>query len=214
MDFFNQTLFSLWGYPLSILELVGVLTGFAAVFLASRAWAVNFLFGIVNAVAYFLLYLEFRLYSMMLLQIVYFAFSVYGFYHWKHPGAGESDKNNERKIRLLSAKEWLIWLVVIAISSSCWGWSIIHLQARFPSYFDPPAYPWLDAVLTMGSVVGQWLLSKKVWDNWLLWIVIDAVSTVLFAFMGMAFTAVLYGVFTIIAVKAMVDWRKMYETNE
>jgi nicotinamide mononucleotide transporter len=212
MEALNQTLFTLWGYPLSVLELVGVLTGFAAVFLASKAWAVNFLFGMVNAVAYFLLYFDYHLYSMMTLQIAYFSFSVYGFYHWKHPKDQDADLKKEQRIGYLTHKTKLIWLVCIVVAAVIWGWGVIHLQARFPDHFEPPLYPWLDAFLTMASLVAQYLLSRKVWENWVLWIVIDATSTVLYASVGMVFTAFLYGVFTLIAVKAMFEWKKIYET--
>jgi nicotinamide mononucleotide transporter len=214
MEGLNYTLFTLWGYPLSVLELVGVLTGFSAVLFASKAWAVNFLFGLVNAVAYFILYFQFRLYSVMLLQIVYFSFSIYGYYYWKHPKPEDADGKQEQRIRLLSNKERLIYVGTILLAGLFWGWSVIHLQARFPQYFDPPAYPWLDAMLTMGCVVAQYLLSRKIWDNWPIWIVMDGVSTVLYASLGMFFTAILFGVFTLIAIKALFEWKKIYEAYE
>lgn len=214
MDFLNQTLVTLWGYPLSLLELVGVLTGFVTVLLASKALAVNFLFGLINASAYFLIYFEYRLYSMMLLQLVYFSLSVYGYYHWKHPKKEEVDATSALKIRFLTWKEGLILVVIIACAGFLWGWSIIHLQAKYPSYFEPPMYPWIDALIAMGSIAGQWLLSRKVWHNWVLWIILDTISTVLFATMGMVFTAVLFASFTLIALKALIDWKKIYETNK
>src|SRR5664280_247459 len=135
MEGLNYTLFTLWGYPLSVLELVGVLTGFAAVFLASKAWAVNFLFGLVNAVAYFLLYFQYHLYSVMLLQMFYFSFSIYGYYHWKHPKANEADGKNELRIEMLSWKARILWLIGILVIGASWGWGVIHFQARFPQYF-------------------------------------------------------------------------------
>ena len=214
MDVLNYTLFTLWDYPLSVLELIGVLTGFAAVILASKAWSVNFLFGLVNSVAYFLLYFQYRLYSVMLLQIVYFSFSVYGYYHWTHPKPEDADNNKEQKITRLTLREQLLYLVAIAFSGLIWGWCVIHFQARFPQYFDPPAYPWLDAILTMGSVIAQYLLSRKIWDNWPLWVVVDGASTILYACMGMIFTSVLFGVFTIIAIRAQIEWKKTYEKYE
>lgn len=214
MDALNTTVFVLWGYPLTFLELVGVLTGFAAVLLASKAWAVNFLFGLVNAVAYFILFFQSRLYSMMLLQLVYFSFSVYGYYHWKHPRTESADAKNEQRIECLSSLQRGLWALLLVGLGLLWGWAVIHLQARYPDYFAPPAYPWLDAVLTISSVGAQYLLSRKVWENWVIWIVVDAVSTVLYAKMGMVFTAVLYGVFTVIAVKALVEWKKIYEAYD
>lgn len=212
MDQLGRILFTLWGYPMSVIEFAGVLTGLAAVYLASRAKSVNFLFGMLNNVIYFILFFRFRLYSVMLLQIVYFVFSVYGFYHWKHPKKGESDDNSEQRIRTLRCKSRLLYVGIILFVGFFWGWLVIHMQMRFPQYFDPPAYPWLDAVLTMGSIIGQWLLSRKFWDNWPLWIIIDVISSILYASMGMFFTSILYGIFTAIAVKAMIDWFRTYKS--
>lgn len=214
MEGLNYTLFTLWGYPLSVLELVGVLTGFAAVLYASKAWAVNFLFGLVNAVAYFLLYFQYHLYSVMLLQLFYFSFSIYGYYHWKHPKAEEADSKKEQRIGFLSWRARIYWMIGILVVGLCWGWGVIHFQTRYPAYFAPPAYPLLDAVLTMGSVVAQYLLSRKIWENWILWIILDSISTVMYATLGMVFTAFLFGTFTIIALKAIIEWKKIYEAYE
>jgi nicotinamide mononucleotide transporter PnuC len=210
MDILNYTLFTLWDYPLSVLEMVAVLTGFAAVLFASKAWSVNFLFGIINSIAYFFLYFQFRLYSVMLLQLVYFSFSIYGYYYWRHPKPEEADKNKQQRIKMLSTKTRLLYLVVIVLSGITWGWCVIHMQARFPEYFDPPVFPWLDAILTMGSVVAQYLLSRKYWDNWPLWIILDGASTILYAYMGLFFTSILFGTFTLIAIRAQFEWRKTY----
>jgi len=149
----------------------------------------------------------------MLLQVVYFIFSLYGYYYWKHPKQGQSDEKQEQRIRFLRWKSRLIYTGIIILSGILWGWSVINLQARFPEYFAPPAYPWLDALLTMASVTAQWLLSRKYWDNWVIWIVVDVISTILYASMGMIFTAVMYGVFTLIAIKALVDWSRTYRKS-
>ena len=210
----NYTLLTLWNYPLSVLELIAVLTGFAAVLFASKAWSINFLFGIVNSIAYFILYFQHRLYSVMLLQLVYFGFSIYGYYYWRHPKSEEADKNKQQRIKMLSVKTRFIYFVAIIMTGLVWGWFVIHLQARYPEYFDPPAFPWLDAILTMGSVGAQYLLSRKYWDNWPLWVIIDGISTVLYACMGMFFTSILFATFTLIAIRAQYDWRKTYDKYE
>lgn len=212
IDWLSSTLFTVWGYPMTVLEFAGVITGLAAVYLASKAKSVNFLFGMINNIFYFLLFFRFRLYSVMVLQVVYFVFSLYGYYHWKNPSKEESDDKSEQKIRVLRWKNRLLYILLIIFSGIAWGWFVIKMQAVFPEYFDPPAYPWLDALLTMGSIVGQWLLSRKYWDNWPLWIVIDIISCILYAGMGMFFTSILYAVFTAIAIKAMIDWKGIFKS--
>ncbi|NLE32004.1 MAG: nicotinamide mononucleotide transporter [Bacteroidales bacterium] len=200
------------GYPLSLLELLGVLSGLLAVLLASKALSVNFLVGMFNSVCYFLLFFQYRLYSVMLLQVVYFTFSLYGFYHWRHPKQGEAGPDNEQRIRLLDNRQRLFYASLIALAGVVWAWLVIHFQARFPAWVDPPAYPWLDAFLAMASVFGQWLLSKKYWENWVVWLMVDVSSTLLYASMGMVFTAIMYGVFSMIALKALISWFRTYKS--
>ncbi|HBL71773.1 MAG TPA: hypothetical protein DD409_02115 [Bacteroidales bacterium] len=212
MEGLSQTLLTLGGYPLSLLELLGVLSGLLAVLLASKALSVNFLVGMFNSVCYFLLFFQYRLYSVMLLQVVYFTFSLYGFYHWRHPKQGEAGPDNEQRIRLLDNRQRLFYASLIALAGVVWAWLSIHFQARFPAGVDPPAYPWLDAFLAMASVFGQWLLSKKYWENWMVWLMVDVSSTLLYASMGMVFTAIMYGVFSLIALKALISWFRTYKS--
>jgi nicotinamide mononucleotide transporter len=69
-------------------------------------------------------------------------------------------------------------------------------------------------MLTAASVMGQFLLSRKVKDNWIIWIVVDVLSTALYAYMGLFFTALLFAVFTLIALRAIVDWNKQYKQQD
>lgn len=211
MDLLSQTLIILGGYPLSLLELLGVLSGLLAVLMASKALSVNFLVGMFNSLCYLLLFFQYRLYSVMLLQVVYFSFSAFGFYHWRHPKKGEAGANKEQRIRLLSNKQRLVYTGLIVMFGLSWAWLVIHVQARFPAWVNPPAYPWLDAFLAMASVFGQWLLSKKYWENWVVWLFVDVISTLLYASMGMVFTAIMYGVFSLIALKALIAWLRTFK---
>ena len=65
--------FTVLGYSLSWLELAGVLTGLAAVSLAAMGKVINFYIGLVNNVLYFIIFYQNQLYSMMLLQVVFFS---------------------------------------------------------------------------------------------------------------------------------------------
>lgn len=207
----NIVLFTIWGHPMSLLELIGLISGLVAVYLASKALSVNFLFGLLNNVIYFIVFYKAHLYSAMLLQTVYFVFSLYGYYHWRHPSPEQKGANKELRIRRLNKSRWVLVAIIILVFGGLWGQGIIHFQSKFPEYIQPPAFPRLDAVLTVASVTGQFLLSRKVMDNWIIWIVVDVVSTALYAYMGLFFTAVLFAVFTLIAIRAIVDWNKQYK---
>lgn len=210
----DVVLFSIWGHPMSLLELIGLISGLVAVYLASKALSVNFLFGLLNNVVYFVIFYQAGLYSAMLLQTVYFVFSLYGYFHWRHPAPEQQGKNRELRIRRLNKSQWALVIAIILVLGGLWSEGVIYLQSRFPSYIDPPAFPRLDAVLTVASVTGQFLLSRKVKDNWIIWIVVDILSTALYAYMGLFFTALLFAVFTLIAIRAVLDWNKQYKQQD
>jgi nicotinamide mononucleotide transporter len=108
MSGLDYILFTIGGYSLSLLELAGVITGLLAVLLAAKEKSVNFIVGMINNGCYFLLFFQHQLYSVMLLQVVYFLFSLYGFYHWKHPAQDQANEHNEQRIRFLSPKaRWI-----------------------------------------------------------------------------------------------------------
>lgn len=207
-------LFSIWGHSMSLLELIGLVSGLVAVYLASKALSVNFLFGLLNNVVYFVVFYQAHLYSAMLLQTVYFVFSLYGYFHWKHPAPGQEGKNSELRIRRLNKSRWALVVVIILVFGGLWSEGVIYFQSRFPEYIDPPAFPRLDAVLTVASVTGQFLLSRKVMDNWIIWIVVDVLSTALYAYMGLFFTALLFAIFALIAIRAIIDWKRQYKQQD
>jgi nicotinamide mononucleotide transporter len=59
-----------------------------------------------------------------------------------------------------------------------------------------------------GSLVAQWMMTRKLLECWLLWIVIDTSYVALFLWRGLTLTAVLYVLFTSLAVRGYVSWRR------
>ena len=59
------------------------------------------------------------------------------------------------------------------------------------------------------SVIGQWLLGRKYVENWPVWIVVNVVSTALFAYKGLWLTVVLYGVFVALSVVGWRAWQRL-----
>lgn len=201
--------FSILNYPLSWIELLGVITGLAAVYLAAKNKVINFYIALVNSFLYFLIFYQYQLYSMMLLQVVYFTLSAYGIYSWSHP----NKKQEKLGITLLNAKARIIILVAILIAGFLWGTGVIHFAELFPENIEKPAYPYIDAVLTMASVVAEVLLTRKKVENWAIWMAVDFSSVILYAVIGIYFTAVLYAVYFVIGTNAFFAWRKEVKSS-
>lgn len=80
--------------------------------------------------------------------------------------------------------------------------------------FTDSNVPWLDSFTTALSIVGMWMLARKYVEQWWAWIAVDAVSSGLYIYKGLDFTAGLYALYTIIAIFGYFKWRKMMSKDE
>ena len=186
------------------LEIIAVVFGFVAIWLAAKGKVVNFGIGLVNCVLYMVLFGRVGLYSAMILQGVYFVIDLYGLYSWQKPRKEE----NELKV------SWLTWpqrgwvaLIVVA-TGVLWGMGVKYGAQLLPENIEEPQYPFVDAILTTASIVAQILLTRKKIDNWVMWVLVDVVYIGLYVAVGMYWTAGLYVVYTGIAVNAVFSWNK------
>ena len=188
------------------LEIIAVVFGVVAIWLASKGEVVNFGIGLVNCVLYGILFGREGLYSGMILQGIYFAINLYGLYSWRKPKV-EVDK--ELKVMWLTVKESLVVVAVIAVTGVLWGMGVKYGARLLPENIQEPQYPMVDAILTTASVVAQILLTRKKIDNWVSWVLVDVVYIGLFLMVGMYWTAGLYVVYVLIAIRAIREWNLM-----
>ena len=92
---------------------------------------------------------------------------------------------------IASALAWLIGFGILAV---------------FLARFTNTDVPNTDGFLTAGSLVGQVLLSRKKVENWLVWIVVDILYVGLYMYKGLTLTAILYGVFVLMAAVGLSTW--------
>ena len=186
------------------LEIIAVVFGFVAIWLAAKGKVVNFGIGLVNCVLYMVLFGRVGLYSAMILQGVYFVIDLYGLYSWRKP------RKEEKELKV----SWLTWqqrgwvaLIVVA-TGVMWGMGVKYGAQLLPENIQEPQYPFVDAILTTASIVAQILLTRKKIDNWVMWVLVDVVYIGLYVAVGMYWTAGLYVVYTGIAVNAVKMWNE------
>ncbi|WP_370086910.1 nicotinamide riboside transporter PnuC [Ekhidna sp.] len=193
--------FTILGYDLSYIELIGTLFGFISVILAARANILTWPTGIINEVAFFILFYQVQLYSDMYLQVYFFGVTIYGWYYWKN-------QNGSRSITNLSKKWRFRILLILVITTLMSGYLISKVHLYFSEIFSQPAsYPYWDALTTMSSIVATVLLSRKIIETWVLWIIVDIISVVLYLLKGIHLVAIEYFIFLIICVVGLRNWR-------
>ncbi len=179
----------------SCAEAFGFATGIANVWLVTRESIWSWPLGVVNAVFYMIVFARTGLYSDTGLQVVYFTLSLYGWWHWWRGGP-----QREAVIVTRTSHRQTITLGTIIVGT--WV-ALAVITSRLPGV----ALPWLDSLLVAISLVAQWMMTRKLLENWLLWIAVDVVYIGLFINRGLPLTAVLYTVFLGLATLGYVQWR-------
>lgn len=180
------------------IEFVAALFGVVSVYLSTRENIWSWPTAIVNVLVYALVFYRARLYADMGLQFIYAGISVYGWYHWLHGGADRGVLKVSRMTRATA-----ILVVGIGAPGSLLLGLLLH------SYTDA-ALPYLDATLSVTSLLAQWLMSRKILENWLIWVVLDVAYVGMFMYKGLYLTAGLYAVFLVLATRGYFDWRRSW----
>lgn len=184
------TLFTAWGYHLSILEFFAFITSVIGVWLGVLGPRSTWPWWNISSFLYAILFFEQKYYASGLLQFIFIAGGFWGWFGWGKQGA--------RPARL-TLKVNSIWLAGFAVS-----WIALN-----PLLISIGAVATLtDSFCFVGSCIAQVLMVKEKFETWPLWFVVDAVYTYQFWHGGQYLTSILYLVFVAIAVAGWIRWKR------
>jgi len=177
-----------------ITEIIGTIFGFLAVILTIKQNIWCWFFGLIQVIIYSYVFFEAKLYSDMLLHIIYIFLQIWGWYSWKYY------KNNLEKLKVSQVKSMLLWGVVVLVFTCVLG---LLMQLKTDA-----SLPYLDAFTTIASLVAQYLLIKKKLGSWIFWIIVDVVAIFIYCYKELYFTSGLYAVFLVLAILGYIEWKK------
>ena len=151
---------------------------------------------IVGVALYIIVFYEAKLYADMGLQVVYFALSLYGWYEWLYGGENRTELHVSGTTKTLGVRLVVIGVVFAAVLGT--------LLARFTD----AALPYVDSATTSTSLVAQWMMTRKILENWAVWMAVDVVYVGMFIYKHLYLTAGLYTVFFVLAVMGYVQWKR------
>ena len=212
------------------LDIITTILGLAYIILEYRAsiwlWAVGFVMQAMGIVLYY----DKGLYADCGMEFYYLSMTIYGFIAWRwgskrgkgreERGEGsvmsvacgeakdESDVDSPLSKRSSSLpithfpRRWVLpWVgIILAVWAAIWFILITWTDSRVPV---------ADSFTTALSIVGIWALARKYVEQWLIWIAVDVVTSVLYFYKDIPFKASLYALYTIIAVFGYLRWRRM-----
>lgn len=194
-------------FSLSLTEIIGAVTGLIYLYFSVRQniwlWPV----GLTTSAFYVVVFFRSQLYADMSLNVYYVFVSIYGWYHWLRRKDNTTHKSI--KISILLLKEWLLYLLSAAVLTVAFAYVLINIPAKIG--MKPSSVPWWDAFLTASSVVATFMLARKVLEQWLWWIVIDAISVAMYFYKELYFTVLLFIVNTIMAIIGYIQWKKDFK---
>ena len=183
------------------LEATAVAFGIVSVYLSVRQHIWSWPTALVNVALYFLVFRQAKLYADMGLQVVYFGLSLYGWYEWLYGGENRSHLRVSRATPRMTVTLAITAVVSIAILGT--------LLARSTD----AALPYMDSATTSTSLVAQWMMTRKVLENWAVWMAVDVGYVGMFVYKSLYLTAGLYAVFFVLAAIGHVQWKRSYRAD-
>lgn len=183
-------------------EAIAMLLAIAYILLAIRqsiwCWPAAFL----STLIYSILFFDVSLLMDSALNVYYLIMAVYGWYSWRYGG-----KLQEKELEVTSYGLAKNVKIIIILSFISLGFGFI--MANYTS----ADFAYIDSFTTVFAVFTTYMLAKKVIENWIYWIIIDAISIYIYIQKGLNLTAILFVIYTVLAFVAYKKWKEEYDPN-
>jgi nicotinamide mononucleotide transporter len=213
------------------IELFGAITGIVYVILEIRQITWLWPVGIITSAVYVWVFFTGKLYADMSLQVYYVLISALGWYWWARGGRERREESEEKRaesgeqgseggdspfeggrgdvkdhitkgLSVTHVRPKLaIKLAVILI------FLYIGIYLALSKLTDSPVPGW-DAFITSMSIIGTWMLARKIYEHWYLWIMVNSVSVILCLMRGLYPTVALYAVYLLMSFIGLYQWKK------
>lgn len=187
-----------WLKSQNMLEILGVITGLACVYLAAKNNILNWPIAMLSVGIYIVIFWQAKLYADMGLQFYFMATNVYGWYFWSR----HSESASSRKITHITKRVVILSIIAVILSTALIGYLL-------GSQTDA-SFPFIDSFCMACSLVAQFLLARKVVENWLIWIFVDLIYVGVYLLKSLDLTAIMYGIYIYIAFMGYRDWLRAY----
>lgn len=184
-----------------LLELVASILGFIYVFLIATQRSSGWIFGIVSAFFFAVFFYRVQTWGLFSQQIAYIILGFYGLFTW-------SAKKVDLPIRSIGLSVWR-WILTSLVLGLIFAFGIKLVGAsKNNSVIVPNSREILDAQFFIYSLLATWLTTRKILENWHIWIVVNVVGTIWFAYEHWWYTAALYLAYLVLAINGLRKWKK------
>lgn len=184
---------------MSTIELIAVVFGLLSVILTIRQNIWCWPTGLVQVVLFVGIFYDAKLYSDMVLHVIYIFLQFYGWYYWLYGDRG----NKILVVQKLTPNQLVWWTLAVVVLTGMWG-GLMH-------FCTDASFAFADAFIMMASLAAQWLMAQKKLQSWYYWIAVDIVGIFVYWQKGLSLTALLYCLFLVLALLGWISW---YSANQ
>ena len=187
-----------------IIEIIGAVIGLTYLFLEYKANVWLWPVGILMSLFYVVIFFHGKFYADAAIYLYYIGANAYGLIQWTQSRKQTIEENGQATELAITHVPIKRILPLVAITLILW----MVLYGILKTVTDSPV-PIGDAFTTAVSIVAMWMLAQKYLEQWLLWIVVNIVSTILYFWKGLYPTGILFIVYVIVAVLGYMKWKKL-----
>ena len=184
----------------SFLETAAVVLAIAYLLLAIRQSIWCWICAGISTACYIWLFIGASLYMESALNAFYFAMAAYGWYSWRRGGRDQES---------LPIVVWPMAMHIKAIA-------LIVLLSLLSGYllhaYSDAAYPYMDSLTTWSAIWATFLVARKVLENWWYWLLIDAVSMLIYWSRDLQLTALLFGMYLLLIPFGLWSWNRSFRS--
>jgi nicotinamide mononucleotide transporter len=182
-----------------ILEFIAFVFGILSVWYARQENILVYPTGLIaTVITVYLLFIAGYLGDMMI-NGYFTIMSIYGWYKWSR----KTEDSDNLPITRTNNKEKIIGIGLFFITI----FVVFGIYKVFDYTINTDNY--IDIVVSGIFFTGMWYMANKKIENWTLWIIGDVIATPLYAYRGLGMLSLQYLIFTILAISAYLEWRKI-----
>jgi nicotinamide mononucleotide transporter len=187
-----------------ILEFIAFISGILSVWFAKKENILVYPTGLIATIITVYLLFVAGYVGDMLINIYFSVMSIYGWYKWSR----KTQNEDNLPITRTSKKEKIIGIVlfIVTIFVVFGIYTLFEYEIQIENY--------IDMIASGLFFTGMWYMALKKIENWTLWIIGDLIVTPLYAYRGLGILSLQYLIFTILAISAYLEWKKILNSTK
>jgi nicotinamide mononucleotide transporter len=193
----------LWIFDRS-LEIIATIAGLLYIIYSVERNILLWPYGIVSSAIFVYVCFRAGIYADMGLYVYYVIIGFYGWYHW-HQGVSNSNGGVNLPVIKTTLKQGC-WLFLLTLA-------IYFILLYILKHYTNSNIPYWDSFTTAVSITATWMLTQKMMEQWILWIIVDSITIGLYFYKGLYPAITLYLVYTILSFTGYLEWNKEWKAQ-